>query len=267
MSNKREILQVETKTTKDLLQLISGKFGIGGVMTEALQFKDESAESEAKAELERRIGIIFNESHILETCGFKFGNFMRHATADIFTVEVFVGNTVGHDEQFLQGVLGELFSVNSVTPAGSYSYLVSFDIKNFENRLVQNEEPAGIYVNEAPLIVDQITRPRLHWANLQFDKAVQPYVNGTSTAFKRIDEVDGELRIYAETAFRLGNDVVFQYVSGNKPLGFYVNWGDKVPVDGFYLRISFEDFKKLLPSTVVDEERAGVSGKVKGAIG
>ncbi len=263
MRERREIPPVETKTTKDLLQLIAGKAGMGSTIIDAPKIEDGSAEAEAKAELERRINVIFESSLILKECNPRFENFARHETSGVFMVDVLLDNSVYKNEGYLEKILQRCYFVNSAVLTGPHKYRVSFDIKNFENRLVQNQEPAGIYVNEAPLTIDQITRLRLHWANLQFDKVVQPQVGtGTSTSFKKIEEVDGELRIYADTATRKGEELVFQHVKAKSPLGFHINWGDAMPESGFYLRISFADFKKLLPSTVVDEERAGVSERV-----
>jgi hypothetical protein len=260
-----EIPIVKRQTTQELLQPISGKEGPGGRMYEPPKIDEGSEEAEAKKELERRIKVIFDEDPVLKACTFKFERFMRYATGGIFMVDVTVEDHKAFPEDFLRRALEHCYSVNMATKTSEYfQYQLAFDISKFENQLVSNREPAGIYVDEAPLTLGQITRQREHWANKQFDDVVQPNIDRYSTAFQRIEEVDGELRIHADTAGSHGDDLLAAYVLGHKPLGFRIDHSDGNPPGnrGVFLRVSFEDFKKLLPSTTADEVRAEVSDDV-----
>jgi len=267
--SKLDVPKVETKTTTDLLKMIAGKQGIGGRITRAPQFKDASAEGEARDELTRRIEVVLRENPSLRDCTFKCENFMRHATADVFTLDVSVTeNPNDLKDSYIAMCLERLNSVNNVTPlADEGKFIISLDKDKFENRLVFNEEPAGSYVDESPLTIEQITRPRLYWANKRFDDVVKPHIDLFSTAFKSVREADGEIKIHAKTSRRAGDKLLLAYVDENKPLGFYVKLGETFPTYGVYLHISFEDFKKLLPSTVVDEERATASDAVNNVTG
>ena len=263
--DRMEVPRVETKTTKDLLRMISGKFGPGGDMSLPDEFNSASAEGEAKAELERRIEVLFKNQTGLASCGFEFDKFMRHATAEVFTVDVTVVSHPYSDLRMVENAMGYCHSTNNVAPMGEGKFRVAFDVNKFEIQLVSRGEPAGIYVEEAPLTANQITRPQLHWANAHFDEVVQRHIGGSSTAFDHLSlrEVDGHLRVRAHTFDDAGLDRLCTYVLSNRPLGFSIKMGEPLPSDGgVYLHVSFEDLKALLPSSVVDEGRADVSEAV-----
>lgn len=268
-----EIPEVETMTTSELLRPISGRRGLGGVMTRPPKRAEETcAEAEVRDELERRIEGLFEGRKGLETCEFEFGKFMQYGTDDVFVVEVSVASHSHCDMRLVQRALEDCDFVNSVALIGLVEegeFEVTFDVRGFESQLVEGGEPAGVYVDGSPLTIDQITRSRLCWANRLFNEAVRSHVGGVSTTFEcnSLTEVDGHLRVHAYTLLKRGDELLSTHVSQEKPLGFFIEAGEDPDTYGVYLHISFEDFKKLLPSTVVDEERAGMLGVIGGVRG
>lgn len=245
----------ETKTTKDLLGLVSEP-----------ETKDSAEGIEAKDELIRRVGVVLSKDSVLGKCTFTFGNIVPDFSDFYMDVSI-TGNPGGHSDRFLFSRLGNLFYGGRVSHPSDYNGRMSVSISALERQLIDHEEPAGVYVDEDPLTFDQITPTRRYWANAQFDKAVQPNIGNYSTHFKGIEEIDGELRVRAGTTGLRGDDLLSKYILQAQPFGFYIKWGEPLPSGGgLYLHISFEDFKKLLPSTSVEEGVAHVANRASDVI-
>lgn len=254
-----DVPEVATKTTKDLL---------GSIFRRDMFDDEASARREAEEELWRRVEVVLKGQRSLGNYSFQFLCFSMYAAKGAsrkFTVEFIAADENG--KSYLRGLGDQFYLAPSVELTGDNKYKVTFNVFEFEQCLVENGEPAGLHVDEDPLHFDEITRARISWVNRRFDEAVQPHIEGSSTAFMDVSQTFSGVKIYACTASGHGDDRLCQYVLKNKPLGFYINYAGRQPGRGVYINISYENFKKLLPSSVVEEGAAEVACDVDGVIG